>query len=262
MNWNDWKAFEIPEVFLVPCYGFDKAKIGDGVTYTPSYIPDEDTLGVLENSDRIYVPITDRYDALLVGMINEYRSDQRLHKTLRSKSVTKPEHAYNVALAIEGPRTFRDAEGYDSDCYVVWGKSEAEQIDGAVASSPSEDLDVFAIRRGRAVIYTRLPRYDSREKLRGFRTVAMLLEISIFDRKPDLGDMMRVEITVCDAHSDDPDSWNEPEDDDLDDVWRSLIDRARIGFEAHCKVFEDEDDFEGSPADGWDGSWPDPCSDE
>lgn len=248
MNWQDWKVFEISDVFFVPCYGFGKAKVGDDIPDVMVRVPDDEALGVLENSDRVYIPIMGRHDALSVDMIDEYRSNQRLHTTLRSRSTPKPEYAYNVALAIEGPRTFRDVEGYDSDCYVVWGKNEAESIDRVVASSPSENLDVFAIRHGRAVIYTRIPRYDSREELCGLRTVAMLVEISIFDRKPDLDDMMRVQITVCDTYSDDPDVWEEPEDDDLDDVWRSLIDRARIGFETHCRVFEDEDEY--SEADG------------
>lgn len=248
--------------FLVPCYGFESAEAGvacaqDGEFRYAHRIPRGDSAFAPFVTRRAwYLPraaASGTYDWSAAELLARERSraERPIWEKLRDRGVEKPPTAYNVALLIEGPRQFyryvhqttkhpkwwyRIAEGR-RDCYAAWGRRDVPEFGGGARAN---ECEVYAARSGRGALYARTLFFDNAGQLRNYETRLTCVEFTILDRDSAKDAMLRVQL-VSQQHcwSMDASAPGEPYLDGLDPVWCALIERARQGFEQHCKPIPD-----------------------
>ncbi len=176
---------------------------------------------------------------------------------LRDKSTAKVAGSYNLALMVEGARTFyrhcqrraqvpphwyRISEGL-RDCYAVWGGFDGRDLQPihTVRNGEGQPMQrVFAARSGRGVIFSRVGNYTSKGELGGYTSRLVQVEFSILDRDSARDDMMRVTVLKQISLSHQADKLPSICTDGMDDAWRKLVERAQAGFEQRCCIVPED----------------------
>ncbi len=181
---------------------------------------------------------------------------------LRDKNKQKAPGAYNLALMVEGVRSFyrhversakvppymyRILEGR-RDCYAVWTGFDGRALHplrktgAGIAGEEHAGQRLFAARTGRGILYSRVATFNSAGELSGFTLRVVQVEFSILDRDTARDDMMRVTVMKQFAHSYRADEKPKVSTDHMDDTWKALVERAETGFNRWCR--EEPEDVE------------------
>lgn len=181
---------------------------------------------------------------------------------LRDKNRQKAPGAYNLALMVEGVRSFyrhversakvapymyRILEGR-RDCYAAWAGFDGRTLQplrktgAGLAGEEHAGQRLFAARTGRGILYSRVANFSSAGELSGFTLRVVQVEFSILDRDTARDDMMRVTVMKQIAHSHRGDQKPKVSTDHMDDTWKALVERAETGFNRWCR--EEPEDVE------------------
>ncbi len=241
--------------FLLPVLGFSQR--ADADRYIEKALGAEDfALGErfepLHNEARSYVPVGARHDDWETNRVFQSQiMSKPVWMKLRDKSSPRVDGAYNLALMVEGVRSFyrhvqhsakvppymyRISEGL-RDCYAVWTGYDGRNLQ-AIRKTAGQSL--FAARSGRGILYSRVANFDSRGEPCGFTLRVVEIEFSILDRDPARDDMMRVRATAQIAHSYRADQNPTVSTDHMDDVSKALVERAETGFNLWCRAVPEE----------------------
>ncbi len=245
--------------FLLPVLGFanraDAERQIVQATANGEHFAFGDGFEPLHLSARSYLPAVNiRHDDFETNRVfsGPIMSKPRWVK-LRDKSADRVPGSYNLALMVEGVRSFfrhvehrakvppymyRLAEGL-RDCYAVWSAFDGRDLIPVMTTSESvggqPGQRVFAARSGRGVLYGRVANYSTSGELVGYTLRVAMVEFSILDRDLSRDDMMRVNVSAQIAHSYKAGEKPEVSKDHLDDAWKKLVDRAEAGFNRWCR---------------------------
>lgn len=241
--------------FLLPVLGFSQR--ADADRYIEKALGAENfALGErfepLHNEARSYVPVGARHDDWETNRVFQSQiMSKPVWMKLRDKSSPRVDGAYNLALMVEGARSFyrhvqhsakvppymyRISEGL-RDCYAVWTGYDGRNLQ-AIRKTAGQRL--FAARSGRGILYSRVANFDSKGEPCGFTLRVVEIEFSILDRDPARDDMMRVRATAQIAHSYRADQNPAVSTDHMDDVSKALVERAETGFNLWCRAVPEE----------------------
>lgn len=181
---------------------------------------------------------------------------------LRDKSRQKAPGSYNLAIMVEGIRSFyrhvehrakvppymyRISEGL-RDCYAVWSGYDGRALQpirktgAGLAGEEQPGQRIFAARSGRGLLYSRVANFNSSGELSGYTLRVVQVEFQILDRDTARDDMMRVTVSKQIAHSYSANEKPAVSTDHMDGVWKALVERAENGFNRWCReVPEDVD---------------------
>ncbi len=255
--------------FLVPVLGFAERADADryielqAAAGTESFASG-DGFEPLHLSARSYVPAVDvRHDDWETNRVFGMPiMSKPVWVKLRDKNRQKAPGAYNLALMVEGVRSFfrhverscqggavhvphpgraagllRCLGGFDGRTLQPLRKTGA-----GLAGEEHAGQRLFAARTGRGILYSRVANFNSAGELSGFTLRVVQVEFSILDRDTARDDMMRVTVMKQIAHSHRADDKPKVSTDHMDDTWKALVERAETGFNRWCR--EEPEDVE------------------
>ena len=163
-----------------------------------------------------------------------------------------PEGMYNVALLVEGVRSYRSyslprgnknkwlyrMHTASRQCGVAWTKKDGADFEPNSALLP---LQVSVRRSAAGAVYCRTERYDDEGKVCGMTVRIILLEVGFRDSRPDKDQVFTHSIVAARvAYSHSAGQFNEPDFSDLEPLWQKVIARARRIFDTFGQVRDEQ----------------------
>lgn len=242
--------------FLVPAFAFPSR---EPVSAFIESLKLSDDFSHQQFVNRIYGSENSRYafdvdDGLNVGHL--MAGGELIGRPVWSKrwnaNAAKPEGMYNVALLLEGVRTYRSfslprgnkrkwlyrLHTGKRQCSVAFTKEDGSDYEPLARLKP---LHISARRSGCAAVYCRSERYDDEGKACGMTVRLILIEFRFRDARSDVEQSFKRTIVASRvAYSHRAGEINEPSISDLSPHWQKVAYRARLIFESFCQPRDDE----------------------
>jgi hypothetical protein len=164
----------------------------------------------------------------------------------------QPTGMYNVALLVEGARSYRSyslprgnkrkwlyrLHNANRQCSVAWAKQDGSDFE---PQAPLKALQVSARRSGCGAIYVRNERYDEDGNACGMTVRIILLEFSFRDSRASMNQSFKRTIVASRvAYSHRVGEFVEPDISDLEVRWQKVVSRARLIFDTYCQPRDEQ----------------------